>query len=250
MDSGSSSSASTGARVSTTRRPRVESSATSASKTTWRETRLTTSPRSSMLGADVVLQPLLGERVEQLLADALEAVDLDLRGGVLALLALAGRSARVALATSACSLGFTSGASAAGATGAVIAVPGSSRMRARAVQDRGRLAEPGRQARLERVELLLVHLAHREHHDEQHHQQGHHVGVRDQPAFVVLVLLLVDLASFLWRHVRPPAACSAAADEQRAQLLGDDARVGAGLDGGDALDGDLHAGRPRARRAA
>ena len=51
--------------------------------------------------------------------------------------------------------------------------------------------KPAARPVLEHVELLLVDLAHREHHDEQHHQQRHHVGVRDQPALVVLVLLVL-----------------------------------------------------------
>jgi len=70
-------------------------------------------------------------------------------------------------------------------------LPGLVQDRAGAVLDRGGLPEPGGEALLERVELALVDLTHREHHDEQHHQQRDHVGVGDQPALVVLVLLVL-----------------------------------------------------------
>src|SRR5439155_23644472 len=58
-------------------------------------------------------------------------------------------------------------------------------------------AEPARQPLGQLGELLLVHLAHREQHDEQHHEQRQHVGVRDQPALVALVLLVVPTMTLL-----------------------------------------------------
>src|SRR6266568_1034783 len=58
-------------------------------------------------------------------------------------------------------------------------------------------AEPAGQPVRQLGELLLVHLAHREQHDEQHHEQRQHVRVGDQPALVVLVLLVMPTAALL-----------------------------------------------------
>ena len=125
--------------------------------------------------------------------------------------------------------------------GAALEHPGA------ALQD-GRLTEGVRQAVVQLVELLLVDLADREQHDEQHHEQGDHVGVGQQPALGVLVLLLgmgqLALAS---GHQAASAATPASPfrrcrRQDRAQLLLDQPRVGARLHGEDALEHHLHLG--------
>ena len=80
----------------------------------------------------------------------------------------------------------------------------------------GRAAEPAGDAFLQPAELGQVDLGDRVENDEEHHEQGDHVGVGDQPALVVdvLLVLLVELGAALalgrwrWPWLRPPSRCS------------------------------------------
>src|SRR3546814_10387325 len=89
------------------------------------------------------------------------------------------------------------------------------------VHHRPALTEAGTQGLLEILILRVVDLAHREEHDEQGHQHGDHVGVGDEPPFVVLVLLLDHPR--LACHLTPPrrrrrAATSARSEEHTSEL--------------------------------
>src|SRR4051794_13143324 len=80
------------------------------------------------------------------------------------------------------------------------------------VEDGDGRAEPLAQALGERGELGDVHLAHRVEDHEQREQQGQHVGVGDEPPFVVLVLLfLVLLGPALPASVAVPGVLAHAA---------------------------------------
>src|SRR3546814_15753219 len=60
------------------------------------------------------------------------------------------------------------------------------------------------EAVLELLELREVDLGDREQHDEQHHEERDHVGVGDEPALFVLVLLVLLALLALGSHVTPP----------------------------------------------
>ena len=71
----------------------------------------------------------------------------------------------------------------------------------------GRLAVHAvRQRVLELGELLEVGLPDGEQHDEEHHEQRDHVGISDQPALVVLVLLMIVVPLAPGGHVRLPSS--------------------------------------------
>ena len=195
---------SSGPIESSTPRPPSSRSALSPAKTTELVTIVTTRPRSSMVNRTSSARPFAASSASSFFLISSSLLDLGL--GVLRHLRLLGavglgdrllqllvaefRRARVDRDAD---LGAR-----VERRRVRLADPGA---RCPALQGHALGAEAGREARLQLRELGVVDLADREQHDEEHHQQRHHVGVADQPALVVLVLLVREVL------LVPAAAC-------------------------------------------